>query len=72
MAPDLNARDDKQLGICVTVLLEGPGQHFLTVLMSMPYNYLPCTKSSVIIIAPSATHQNNDRDTTEVSIKLHT
>ena len=57
--------------VCVTAPLEGPEQHLLTVLISIPFNYLPCTNSSVIIIAPSATHQNNGRDTTEVSIILH-
>ena len=30
---------------CGTNLLEGPGQHLLTVLLSIPFNYLPCLKA---------------------------
>jgi hypothetical protein len=33
-----------QKGICGTSLFEGPGQHLLTVFLSMPYDYLPFTR----------------------------
>ena len=32
------------MGICGTSLLEGPGQHLLTVLLQIPFNYLSWSK----------------------------